>query len=347
MSRPIDATGGTAAAITGRDAARMLHFVSDAEELGGNDPFPPPVLKQLGRLIPAEWIGYEERDFVGKRCLGQYAHADFEPESIAYDLQDDPLLRHVLDGHFNATRLNDLLSHNALRQTRYYDQVLARLGITDMLGVAIPSPSSHAKRFVLDRYGGYFSKRDRTVLECLQPHLGRLWRAAQTRRRLRAATVSLEWASEQDARGVILLASDGRVDFASPPARRLIREYFGAPYETELPIALCEWLESGAPTFHVRLDDRHITVDRSGDALLLEEGHDELALTPREREILNRLARGTTNAEIAEALWIAPTTVRKHLENIYAKLGVHTRTAAVARFLGVPDDDAQHNISSA
>jgi DNA-binding CsgD family transcriptional regulator len=38
------------------------------------------------------------------------------------------------------------------------------------------------------------------------------------------------------------------------------------------------------------------------------------------------------NAEVAEALWISPGTVRKHLENAYAKLGVRTRTAAVARF---------------
>jgi ATP/maltotriose-dependent transcriptional regulator MalT len=54
-------------------------------------------------------------------------------------------------------------------------------------------------------------------------------------------------------------------------------------------------------------------------------------LTRREREVMEFLAEGHSNAEIASALWIAPTTVRKHLENIYAKLGVRTRTAAVAR----------------
>ena len=53
-------------------------------------------------------------------------------------------------------------------------------------------------------------------------------------------------------------------------------------------------------------------------------------LTEREREILDLVAAGKTNAEIAEAIWIAPGTVRKHLENIYEKLGVHSRTAAVA-----------------
>ena len=37
-------------------------------------------------------------------------------------------------------------------------------------------------------------------------------------------------------------------------------------------------------------------------------------------------------------LWISPTTVRKHLENVYAKLGVRTRTAPAARFLGTLDE---------
>ena len=54
-------------------------------------------------------------------------------------------------------------------------------------------------------------------------------------------------------------------------------------------------------------------------------------LTGREHEIVMLVAEGLTNAQIAERLWISPGTVRRHLENVFAKLGVHTRTAAVAR----------------
>jgi DNA-binding CsgD family transcriptional regulator len=63
-----------------------------------------------------------------------------------------------------------------------------------------------------------------------------------------------------------------------------------------------------------------------------------LGLTARELQVLAWVARGSTNQQIAETLWIAPTTVRKHLENIYAKLGVRTRTAAAARLLATLDD---------
>jgi DNA-binding NarL/FixJ family response regulator len=53
-------------------------------------------------------------------------------------------------------------------------------------------------------------------------------------------------------------------------------------------------------------------------------------LTAREMEIVEFVAAGLTNAAIAERLWISPGTVKKHLENIYAKLGVANRAAAVA-----------------
>jgi DNA-binding CsgD family transcriptional regulator len=56
-------------------------------------------------------------------------------------------------------------------------------------------------------------------------------------------------------------------------------------------------------------------------------------LTPRELDVLMLVAQGRTNRQVAGALWLSSGTVRKHLENIYAKLDVHTRTAAVAWFL--------------
>ena len=68
-------------------------------------------------------------------------------------------------------------------------------------------------------------------------------------------------------------------------------------------------------------------------ALLLEEQHRMPRLTPREREILDLVAEGRTNMEIAERLCVSPGTVRRHLENVFRKLGVHTRTAAAA-FVG-------------
>jgi DNA-binding response OmpR family regulator/DNA-binding CsgD family transcriptional regulator len=53
-------------------------------------------------------------------------------------------------------------------------------------------------------------------------------------------------------------------------------------------------------------------------------------LTRREAEVLSWLAKGKTNRDIGEILGMSPRTVNKHLEHVYAKLGVETRTSAAA-----------------
>jgi DNA-binding CsgD family transcriptional regulator len=121
----------------------------------------------------------------------------------------------------------------------------------------------------------------------------------------------------------------------------LLREFFPVRSGGRLPLALVEWLESGDTKPLIRRrGERRLTVQEADGALLLEEGHEEIELTAREREVLAWVARGKTNPEIARLLSLAPSTVGKHLENVYAKLGVSTRTAAVARFLGLMDTEA-------
>ncbi|WP_067842149.1 LuxR C-terminal-related transcriptional regulator [Nocardia lijiangensis] len=54
-------------------------------------------------------------------------------------------------------------------------------------------------------------------------------------------------------------------------------------------------------------------------------------LSPREIEVLRLVADGRSNREIAKDLFLSETTVKSHLVHIYAKLGVRSRTSAVAR----------------
>lgn len=79
--------------------------------------------------------------------------------------------------------------------------------------------------------------------------------------------------------------------------------------------------------------------------LVLESGSSDF--TRRDRDVLEALAPhlalvrlaadGLTNREIAAALFIAPGTVRKHLDNVYGKLGVRSRAAAVAAVLAAAE----------
>ncbi len=69
-------------------------------------------------------------------------------------------------------------------------------------------------------------------------------------------------------------------------------------------------------------------------ALARQRSLGALPVTAREREVLDWLAAGKTDREIAAILGMSPRTVQKHLQHIYEKLGVETRTAAVMRAIG-------------
>ena len=56
------------------------------------------------------------------------------------------------------------------------------------------------------------------------------------------------------------------------------------------------------------------------------------AVTPREQEVLHLLAKGMTYREMSVQLGVTPETVKKHLKNIYRKLKVSNKIAALNRF---------------
>jgi len=60
---------------------------------------------------------------------------------------------------------------------------------------------------------------------------------------------------------------------------------------------------------------------------------DDLGLTAREVEVLQTFANGATTTQAGRQLYVSPKTVKNHLAHIYAKLGVTTRTQAIAKGL--------------
>ncbi|MGQ0752570.1 MAG: response regulator transcription factor, partial [Betaproteobacteria bacterium] len=97
----------------------------------------------------------------------------------------------------------------------------------------------------------------------------------------------------------------------------------------------------------VEKDARQLTVQfipdhfRDEHLLLLNEKRRDTSwsaggahgLTPRESEVLAWVAKGKTNAEVGAILQMSGRTVQKHLEHVYAKLGVVSRTTATVRAL--------------
>jgi DNA-binding response OmpR family regulator len=146
--------------------------------------------------------------------------------------------------------------------------------------------------------------------------------------------------------GIVLLDRLGRVSWRSPQAIRFLEDAFGTSRDA---LAATSWLTEAVQSrqaLKALPDGNRIHARRVGQAdfgetmiLLRQLTLDtptlaarlpEVPLTPREAEVLSWLAKGKTNRDIAEILGMSPRTVNKHLEHIFEKLGVETRTAAAA-----------------
>ena len=146
--------------------------------------------------------------------------------------------------------------------------------------------------------------------------------------------------------GVVLLDTQGRIAWRSPQAMRWLEQVLGPQEEPDL---LKHWLQQVVNQGEMltalpngsQLQAQHLGQAGPGEIMILlrqialapEAMHKRLsgaALTPRETEVLSWLAKGKTNRDIADILGMSPRTVNKHLEHIFEKLGVETRTAAAA-----------------
>ena len=162
--------------------------------------------------------------------------------------------------------------------------------------------------------------------------------------------------------GVIVIATSGEVVLCNEPARIWLVQYFGARLKSgpvRLPAALLDWtlahLGSQKRGRGLPDDRRDPLVVAGGDrclvaSLLVDHGKDmhllrleecalnappatltPLGLTPREAEVLSWVAQGKTNREVGLILGASARTVAKHLEHVFQKIGVESRTAAILK----------------
>jgi len=161
-------------------------------------------------------------------------------------------------------------------------------------------------------------------------------------------------ALDVSGRFLFAVSRQGKMVWATPQAQRLLSENLGSGTdEFTLPGPMLQWLEqaqkgksgSKAPAMAPFPDNEQLRLQFMGklgpNEFLLRLAKDsradmpaefssELGLTTREGEVLSWLSKGKTNRDIAQILGLSPRTVDKHLEQIYAKLGVENRTAAAA-----------------
>ena len=187
--------------------------------------------------------------------------------------------------------------------------------------------------------------KPKEVLARMQVHL----QGARERRQARNALDAFSFAS------ITVRASDGKLMWQTALARDLLLRYYGTE-APETPAAVLTWLRRHVadavvliepPRLSIEIGPKRLTFrlhQQIGDSegggdwlIIMREQSDEsvidaialsFKLTPREAEVLYWVVKGKINRDIGDILGSSPMTVKKHLERVFAKLGVETRTAA-------------------
>ena len=250
----------------------------------------------------------------------------------------------------SAIKLTDIVSAAKWELTGLYNEFYREIGVKYQMGIW---PAADM-RIVVSVNRGYrdFTEDERTLLTLLRPHIVQAMAQAHAFDSVRAQIRAMEDALESVA--LLELDPSGKVVFITQTARAWLDEFFPGRRDSNLPPEIQRWASKMqrrelAPPPSFQRHTARLTIScqtasahdnhASGKLRLLLTRTEELAsvkqlgalgITPREAEVLFWMTQGKPRGEIAQILSISLSTVNRHAEHIYSKLGVETATAAVS-----------------
>lgn len=335
-------------------AIRELKFESFLERL----------VRSLPRLIPAAHVTYNEMyplKSESRNCVNTAELASpLAGQLWEQHMNEHPVMTHVLTtADHHAARISDFWSRRELHDRGLYNDFYQHYEIEDALCITV---ACRPPRIIGIGWhdNRIFTDRERLIADIIRPHIGQAWRNARIVSRMEQQLQALRAGFEMMGAGIIMCDADGRVQVMNARSRRYLAEYLGVSrlLDRRLPDELLRWARQQnaalvtsevPPVFSPLVYEREgkrlavRLLSQHGMAMILmeetarpsrEADLDRFGLTPREFEVLTWIAQGKTNSEIAAILTSSVGTVKKHVEHVFLKLGVETRTSAAAIVLG-------------
>jgi DNA-binding CsgD family transcriptional regulator len=289
---------------------------------------------------------------------------------LSKDRHKHPIAENMPQTFHGAHKVSDFITSAQLHQREgLYQQFLKPLAVEDqmLLFLADVNPGGWTELaqanatltgFIINRSTCNFTERDRTILNLLRPHLSQAYANAQQYQQLQQQKDRLQ--QSLNHLGAIVLERDLEIESITPQAIIWLETYFEKPTCTrQLPDYLRSWVkyqiaclkqpanvQNACLPFSSQQAGRKLTIRLAIEPienqylLLLEEqtlsslqSLTLLGLSQRETEVLVTIVQGKDNKTIATQLGVHPSTIRKHLEHIYRKLGVTSRAEAIAQAL--------------
>jgi DNA-binding CsgD family transcriptional regulator len=362
MANPIRATLGTS------DLERAMAAFQDIAAADGDyRSFARRTLDRLAELVGSDLttLSLCDLDRQTRAVIARRGEELSAADRAAFDrhFREHPLVRfHSTNPRGPTQRITDCLSFSAFRHSALFADYYRGIGIRHVMALPLRIDAANVISVVMNRSGSDFSDVDRAVADLLRPPLASLHRGLLAREEARLAQAALRGIAAGTGWHSLTLREGGRLASITAEAAKVLRRFFtDAPRgeRGEAPAALQGWLRQrtrnwGLDRFRAGANGPYVayrsgwklTIHFIADPLAPERGElvmrqersevepdalAPLALTRREREVLALLASGKTNADIGLLLAISPRTVQKHLEHVFVKLGVETRTAAALR----------------
>lgn len=331
------------------------------------ETLPRRTFDSVRSLIPTDVISYEafgnDTDYQGPLW--------FEPTdnvsngmiaAMGEYVSDHPIFVGAgIEGMTKALRVSDVVTLPQFKKTAIYNEFFKKLGTDRQLSAVLRISPTLMVSCSLCRLSKDYSERDCAVLDLMTPHLVSAFRNAQFTKRLYQQTEGIFDTLFSANIGLIALDAVMESETETPNARILMTKYFGEAVKA-LPTDLLDFVKFHRAIFtedefyfpplplrkvnaHGELIVRILFQSSTKTVVMLFEeisnskqfDLETLGITKRESEVLHWIGCGKTNQEIAELLGLSVRTIQKHIENIFVKLGVETRTAAASIFFGRPE----------
>lgn len=320
--------------------------------------FSKRVLSMLSDLVPAEYSTYNE--FAPRK---KHLSVHYFPEQpaiqalvpqFAATFHTHPLYEHYQQAEPLPKRISDLASFRQFAETPVYQEYYRLIGVKHQMVFSVSGGGETRIGLALNRRRRDFSERERQMVSFLSPHITQAFHNSRIAGEMAVNLETVGAGLDGINRAVVLAEADGRIRWSSPVAGEWLAELFlaeGAALN-RLPESLHRRLnELTGPGAHANRafcqlqfstpagDRLAAYCGRAGAGMFIiamtrerariESGAaNSLRLTRREAEILFWISEAKANPEIAAILGISPRTVHKHVENLFAKLGVSSRFEA-------------------
>ena len=341
----------------------LLRKLPELYEVRALEDLPIRMVELISALVPANLIGHNEVNLKESKATLRMSpdKFDFTPLIKVFEahLVEHPLIRYQQKTNdLSPRKISDFLSVTQFHRLGIYNELYRQIECEDQIAFALRSSPAHIIALALNRERRSFTDEDLGLLRLLQPHLICVHQNALALTALQQRLSAYNTLLETLPLGLVVLDRRSRIQFATRHARELFRCYFKKKVNGKtLPDELCRWLAQAGKsnvsllpptsikTFRIFGAGGHLSVravagnSGGGFFLMLEETATTpsapqlrvLGLTSRETEVLFWVAQGKSNSEIGIILGSATRTVQKHLEHIFLKLGVESRTAAAQR----------------